>query len=243
MARPSTTAGVATAPTGPIGIVTTTVPAKPTVRRLLLVGDSLMHQAAPYFVDRFPGVEVRWVGADGIGPLSEQGQVLDLVTNSVVSFDPDVVVMEFAGSYLKRQGGDPFVTADGREVDDGSDLMFQTWESQVRTLVSIARTNGAKVLWALTPVIDPNGFFSYLAPNVDRLNAIYQRLPGVGVIDWHTATEGAEGGYSATLTDDGKTEQARSVDGLHFTEFGYQLLADASADAVLSYDGRHLTPS
>ena len=240
----TTTIAVApTGPTGPVGATTTTLPPKPAVRRLLLVGDSLMHQAAPYFAERFRGVDVRWVGADGIGPLSDQGHVLDLVTNSIVAFDPDVVVMEFAGSYLKRQGGDPFVTADGRKVDDGSDLMFEAWNSQVRTLVSIARTNGAKVLWALTPVIDPNGFFSYLAPGVDRLNGIYRQLPGVGIIDWHQASEGPEGGFSSSLTDHGETAQARSPDGLHFTGFGYRLLAEVSATGIEGYDGRHLAKS
>ena len=76
--------------------------------RLLLVGDSITKQIAPYFAERYPAVDVRWVGADGIGPLTAQGRIADLVQEAVAEFDPDVVLFEFAGSYTKKRGGEPF---------------------------------------------------------------------------------------------------------------------------------------
>ena len=53
------------------------------------------------------------MGGDGIGLLSDQGHIVTDVADAVQAIDPDVVVVEFAGSYLKRRGGAPFVTADG----------------------------------------------------------------------------------------------------------------------------------
>jgi peptidoglycan/LPS O-acetylase OafA/YrhL len=230
--------GPAVAPTtttAPAGS-TTTVPPRVPVHRLLLVGDSITHQIAPYFAERYPKADVRWVGADGIGPLTDQGRIVPMVHEAISTFNPDVVLVEFAGSYINKRGGEPFKLADGTEVADGSDLMFQVWDEQCQLLVREARAKGALVLWALAPPIDPDGYFKYLAPNVDRFNQLYKDLPGVELVDWFNASGGH---WSAQLsTMDGHSEVARSGDGLHYTEFGYRYLVATTADAIASYDGR-----
>ena len=147
--------------------------------RLLLVGDSITKQIAPYFAERYPAVDVRWVGADGIGPLTAQGHIVDLVQEAVASFDPDMVLFEFAGSYTNKRGGEPFRLSDGTEVEDGTELMFEVWSEQSQLLVREARAKGATVLWALAPPVDPDGYFKYLAPNIERFNDIYKSLDGV----------------------------------------------------------------
>jgi hypothetical protein len=220
---------------------TTTAPAAApaSMEKLLLVGDSIMRQIAPYFAEHYPDADVRWVGADGIGPLTEQGRILPLVEEAIRGFDPDVVLFEFAGSYTKQRGGEPFRTADGTEVEDGSDLMFDVWDQQCRLLVREARAKGAKVLWALAPPVDPDGYFKYLAPNITRFNRLYESLPSVDLVDWFSASAAEGGRYSAQLVGEGgEVEVARSPDGLHFTEFGYRQLVDAAADQIDTYDGR-----
>ncbi len=121
---------------------TTTAPA-PEVRRLLLVGDSITQQLAPYVAQALPAVDVRWIGEAGIGPLTDQGRIGDELETAIADLDPDVVVLHFAGSYLERQpDADPYVLANGTVVEDGSDLMLSAWESQSRRLAKTARSRG-----------------------------------------------------------------------------------------------------
>ena len=211
--------------------------------KLLLVGDSITRQIAPYFAERYPTADVRWVGADGIGPLTDQGRILGMVQQAVADFDPDMVLFEFAGSYTNKRGGEPFRLADGTEVEDGTDLMFQAWSDQSRLLVREARVEGATVLWALAPPVDPDGFFKYLAPNIGRFNDIYKSLPNVTLVDWFAASGGQ---FTPQLAVSGREELVRSTDGLHFTEVGYRRLVEATGDAIASYDGRsdvHVDPT
>ena len=215
--------------------VTTSIPPRDRMDRLLLVGDSITKQIAPYYAERYPAVDVRWVGADGIGPLTAQGRIADLVQEEVAEFDPDVVLFEFAGSYTKKRGGEPFRLSDGTEVEDGTELMFEVWADQSQLLVREARAKGATVLWALAPPVDPDGYFKYLAPNIDRFNEIYKNLSSVVLVDWFTA---AGGQYTPQLAVSGREEVARSGDGLHFTAFGYRHLVEASEEAIASYRGR-----
>jgi peptidoglycan/LPS O-acetylase OafA/YrhL len=215
--------------------VTTSIPPRDQMDRLLLVGDSITKQIAPYFAERYPAVDVRWVGADGIGPLTAQGRIVDLVQEAVASFDPDIVLFEFAGSYTNKRGGEPFRLSDGTEVEDGTDLMFEVWSEQSQLLVREARSNGARVLWALAPPVDPEGYFKYLAPNIERFNEIYKSLDDVVLVDWFAASGGQ---YTPQLAVAGREEVARAGDGLHFTAFGYRHLVEASEEAIGSYDGR-----
>ena len=215
--------------------VTTSIPPRDEMDRLLLVGDSITKQIAPYFAERYPAVDVRWVGADGIGPLTAQGRIADLVQEAVASFDPDIVLYEFAGSYTNKRGGEPFRLSDGTEVEDGTDLMFEVWSEQSQLLVREARAKGATVLWALAPPVDPEGYFKYLAPNIERFNEIYKSLDDVVLVDWFAASGGQ---YTPQLAVAGREEVARAGDGLHFTAFGYRHLVEASEEAIGSYGGR-----
>jgi peptidoglycan/LPS O-acetylase OafA/YrhL/lysophospholipase L1-like esterase len=240
---PEPTVAPTTATTSPPSsgapVTSTTLPPKPDVQRLMLVGDSITRQIAPYFAERYPAVDVRWVGADGIGPLTDQGRIVPVVHQAVEDFDPDVVLFEFAGSYTNKRGGSPFRTSDGTEVQDGTELMFQMWDQQSRLLVREARSNGALVLWALAPPVDPDGYFKYLAPNITRFNDIYKALPGVQLVDWFAASAADGGRFAASLAaSDGHTEQVRSGDGLHFTAFGYRRLVAVASDAISFYEGR-----
>lgn len=221
-----------------------TDPATPEVRRLLLVGDSIPQQLAPYVAGALPHVDVRWIGAPGIGPLSDQGAIVGEVERAVEEIDPDMVVVHFAGSYLDHQdGARPFVTADGTEVADDTDAMVEAWAGQSRRIVDAARSRGATVLWGLIPTVDPGNWFHFLADTVDRLNAAYRALPGVTVLDWHALTAAPDGSFTDTMADpEGTTAPGRADDGLHFTAFGNSILAATVAEQVAAWEGRSPTP-
>lgn len=217
-----------------------TDPATPEVRRLLLVGDSIPQQLAPYLAGALPGVDVRWIGHPGIGPLTDQGAIAGDLEDAIAEIDPDMVLFHFAGSYLERQdGAQPFVTDDGEEVPDDSEAMVAAWEEQSRRLVGIARSRGATVLWGLIPTIDGDNWFGFLSDTVNGLNAAYRRLPEVTILDWNTLTEAPDGGFTPTLVDaEGTAEQGRADDGLHFTAFGNAVLAATVVEQVAAWPGR-----
>jgi hypothetical protein len=211
------------------------------VRRLLLVGDSITNQAAPFFAARFPRADVRWVGRNGMGLLTEQGRLLDVLADAVADFDPDVVLIDSVGSYTDNDPGPAFIAPDGTPVADGSDLMFDLWKQQARRAVDLARARGARVIWATTAPVQERSYFGALASRVERLNTIYRDLDHVTVVDWWSATA-QNGQFAAELRSaSGDTRTARSIDGLHFTEFGNELLVDIAQPAIAAYPGR--TPS
>ena len=218
------------------------VPDQPKVERLLMVGDSVPFQMAPYVAEVLPSVDVRFIGRPGLGPLTEQGVIEGELASAIADFDPDVVLLHFTGSYLERLPKEaPFVLDDGEEVEDGSETMFQTWFEKVDELVATASSRGAMVLWGLVPTVDPNDFFGYLADTVDRFNDGYRQLPGVTIVDWHSPTQGPDGGFVGDMTDVwGRTEPGRADDGLHFTEFGNRVLAEKVLQAVQGFPGRKI---
>ena len=223
--------------------VPVTAPAASPVRRLLLVGDSISHQAAPFFAARFPSTDVRWIGRDGMGLLTDQGHLLVMIEEAIATFDPDVVLLESVGAYTEYDESAPYIAADGTPVEANSEAMFELWATQSQRAVTLARSRGALVVWATTAPIEPRNFFSHLSPRVERLNAIYRRLAGATVVDWWAGT--APGGrYSAELRSaTGDIRTARSFDGLHFTEFGNELLVDIAQPAIAAYAGRGSSPT
>jgi len=208
------------------------------------VGDSIPQQLAPYVAAALPQVDVRFLGGPGTGVLSDQGAVVDDLRVTVDDFDPDVVVVHYAGTYLRREpDNEPYLLADGAPVEDGSEAMFDLWTDLSAQLVDAAGSRGATVLWALVPQIGrPDTWFGFMADRVDRFNGIYRGL-GVPVLDWYGLCTGPAGGYVLDLPGlDGVVHRARSVDGLHFTEFGNQLLAATVAEEVVAWEGRDDVP-
>jgi peptidoglycan/LPS O-acetylase OafA/YrhL len=217
---------------------TVTIPVAVPVERLLLVGDSITHQSAPFFAARFPDSDVRWVGRNGMGLLTDQGRLLDILDEAIATFDPDVVLIESVGVYTAEGESDPYLSDQGTPVDDGSEQMFVLWQQQAERAVAVARSRGALVVWATTAPIQEQSYFGSLASRVERLNDIYRRLDDVTIVDWWAGT--APGGrFSAELRPpSGDIRTARSFDGLHFTEFGNELLVDMAEPAIAGYAGR-----
>lgn len=230
---------VAAAAAVPAAATDPLAPDAPRIERLLLAGDSIPQQLAPYVAGALPDVDVRWIGRPGIGPLSDQGRMGRDLDRAISDFDPDVVLFHFAGSYTERQPeSGPFVV-DGEEVDDGSEEMFELWDAEVEELVAIAGSRGATVLWGLVPTIDPDNFFGYLADTVDRFNDSYRGLDGVTVLDWHGLTVGPQGGFTDVMEGpDGVRADGRADDGLHFTAFGNRILADSVVGGLDDWPGR-----
>jgi hypothetical protein len=166
-----------------------------------------------------------------------------MIEEAIASFDPDVVLIESVGAYTEYDESAPYMAADQTPVEANSERMFELWAQLSQRAVILARSRGALVVWTTTAPIQERNHFSYLTPRVERLNAIYRSLDGATVVDWWAGT--APGGqFSAELRSaTGDVRTARSFDGLHFTEFGNELLVDIAQPAIAAYAGRISSPT
>ncbi|MCB1004061.1 MAG: acyltransferase, partial [Acidimicrobiales bacterium] len=160
----------------------------PTVNKVLLVGDSVMGQAYPFFRDRFAerGIVTGYAGGPGTGPLNPQGEGdwLSQIDRWVSDFDPDVVVIEACCDYTYPPD-ELYELPDGTEVLPNTDLAYQTWEQVSREMIRRAGAGGARVFWVISPPVSTNGYYGPMEDHVARLNEIYRGLP-VPKIDWAT---------------------------------------------------------
>ncbi len=194
-------------------------------RRVLVVGDSLVFNAAPQIGAVFEqhGVEARFVGHGETGPLSGQGWWAREVGYQVRAWHPDVVVVEACCNYMVDEPG--YLLADGTTAAPDSPAMFDAWTAQVHDLRHEAEAGGAKVLWVLTPDAGPQWSVTY-RDRVTHLNLIAGGL-GVPLIDWLGVLEPSRT-FTPTIPGLGGPVAVRTPDGLHLTDAGNQLVADAT---------------
>ncbi len=199
-----------------------------TVARVLVVGDSVMGQASSAVIAKFQavGIEARWIGGSGSGPLDGQKRWATLLTQELATYDADVVIFEACCSYpdsSPASAPERYVTTSGIEVFADTELMFTEWEQAERELIQIARDAGASPWWvSLPPGNEVSRFYGPLVPErIARINAMVPTL-GVPVLDWQTAV--------MTHPD---VNLLRYGDGVHFTAAGNQFLADFTFSATL----------
>lgn len=213
----------------------------PTLHRVLLVGDSVMGQAYPFFRDRFAerGITTGYAGGPGTGPLNPQGDGdwLSQIDRWVADFDPDVVVIEACCDYTNPPDR-LYELPDGTQVLPNTDLAYQTWEQVSREMIRRASAGGARVFWVISPPVSTNGYYGPMEDHVARLNEIYRTFP-VPKVDWATPSS-LNGEYSDDLPlgPDGEMVRVRADDGLHYTPEGDALLADATLRAMLQLEAR-----
>ena len=216
----------------------------PAVDRVLLMGDSVMAQAWPFFEARFDdqGITTGFAGGEGEGPLSPQGKWQAEIDQWVQDFDPDVVVIEACCDYVGTTD-QIYRMPDGREVLPNTDLVYEAWDLVARDMIQRAGAGGARVFWVLSPPVDTNGFYGPMEDHVGRLNAIYRELP-VRLIDWATPSSPygspPDGQFSESLPigPNGESVVVRAADGLHYTPEGDDMLAEVTLRAMLQLGTR-----
>jgi peptidoglycan/LPS O-acetylase OafA/YrhL len=204
------------------------------VERALLVGDSVTGQAYPSFEQIFSdaGITTGYAGGPGTGPLKPQDSWLEQIQDWVSSFDPDVVVIEACCDYAVAPD-ELYVDERGTEVLPNTDEAFVAWDREMRRLVDAAGAGGARVFVAELPPVRTNGFYGPLESQVERLNALYRKLP-VKLVDWNRPFANPDGSYTDTLAGpDGEAVGVRLPDGVHMTPSGSDLLAEVTLERIL----------
>ena len=248
---PTTTTTVAPAPaeqgvaeSGASPSTTTTV-APERLAQILVMGDSLVHQAYPTIEDRLArvGIESTLIGGPGETLMTDQAAWLDDLEQAVVEHDPDLVILQSCCGTGDPRRPDPYVDAGGVELVPDSPEIWAEWDRLARQYTATARQQGAQVLWILAPPAQTNGYYGPIESRIGVANDIYAEVAAcsdmVGTLDWGLLA-GTGGAYVDALPDaDGDLIRVRSDDGLHFTEAGQALLADLTRTvAQRSWGGR-----
>jgi hypothetical protein len=210
----------------------------PAPDRVLLLGDSLLWTQKDLLTAAFAehGVETRFEGGSGTGPLTAQSRWIADLTRALVEFGPDAVVVEACCNY----GASPdhpeydFYLFDGSPVAADSDTMFELWADATAEIVRRAEAAGVAVWWVITPPVDTA---SPIHDRIERINRIARQMaddwPGLRYIDWTSAVTTPSGRLLDPVVADDGSESPLRVDGVHFSRAGLALLTEVTVGAVV----------
>jgi peptidoglycan/LPS O-acetylase OafA/YrhL len=206
------------------------------LRRVLFLGDSLVHQAFPTIAARLrqAGITATAVGGPGVSLMTDRARVLGDLQRAVAADDPDIVVLESCCGLLSTDG--PWLGPTGRPVPRGSAALTEDWRALASRATDIARSRGAVVLWVLGPPLHTNGWYGPIDGQVPVVNSISTGVvsctPGAGTVDWRVLA-GPDGQFAAVLPDAaGHLVAIRTSDGFHFTPAGWDAQARITIAAI-----------
>jgi hypothetical protein len=210
----------------------------PPLRRVLFVGDSLVHQSFNTLSARMSAADIQTlaIGGEGEHLLSTSEPWLAELEATLTTFDPDVVVLEACCGWGMPSKRERIVAADGTTLEPDTAASWQEWRRTAQALTDAVRARGRFPLWVLAPPAQTNGYYGAIEGRIPLANDTYRNLaactPGVGLIDWRVIA-GPDGSFVWSLPDrSGAMVQVRSEDGLHFTPEGQAVLADLTVLSV-----------
>lgn len=197
------------------------------VDRVLVVGDSITQSAQEHIIAALEaeGAEVRVLAWGGTAPCDW----IDPVGTEVASFDPDVVLIEFAGNDLT-----PCIADTPRRHPDFVDR----YTADAAALTEAAKAGGAAVRWTSVPYIAHDDHEAVAL----QLNELYRSLSDDGVLTPLRAALTVDGGFGLTDRCRAAAEcgdapaftpvQIRSDDGLHLATAGSVRMASVYGQVV-----------
>ena len=199
--------------------------ARPAPRGVVLFGDSLAHQARPALEARLPGDPTRRLLSTRPGAALCDDRTY--IARALMTRRPDVLVLEYSGNSFT----DCMRDAAGELLTIGSRAWSSRYETDLRSIATIASTTGTTVVWVTAPPVRHVG-----APvdYPERIAAVARRVasdrPDLRVADTGAAlTSKDDGRYAGTLRceadetwlcADGRIV-VRASDRLHFDCHGF----------------------
>lgn len=204
--------------------------------RVLMVGDSLLHQSRTAFDERFEllDIEANWVGGPGEGLLTDQRSWLDQIDQEVASFEPDAVVIEACCNYAQHDDDELYQLPDGSTVARDTELMYELWHEAALEAVDRAAAGGADVYVVVAPrPVEGTFFHAIVGDRMERIATIWRQVaderPAAELVDW-TPLFASEGRMVTVLPGVGRV---RHEDGLHIVGPGEDLVVDRTVTALL----------
>jgi hypothetical protein len=192
--------------------------------RVAIVGDSLA-AGLGYFAERV--FRPRLVRVSGQGRISTGLARPDYfnwpytMRRIVARFDPDlVIVMLGENDHQSLQD-----VRGNREAQIGTSEWPPAYRDRVLTMMRIATSRGAKVVWAGLPIAKDLRFSQHSRRQNDIIEFAANISNGVAYFDaWDTFRD-PKGGYTAYFREGRRVVLIREGDGLHFNALGYTILA------------------
>lgn len=204
--------------------------------RVLVVGDSLLHQARVAFDERFEQLDVdaEWIGGPGEGLLTDQREWLEQIDEVVGTFAPDAVVIEACCNYAQHDDEELFRLPDGTPVGRDTELMYELWHEAALEAVDRAGAGGAEVYVVVAPrPVEGTFFDAIVGDRMERIATIWRQVaeqrPEIHLVDW-TPLFASEGRMVTVLPGVGRV---RHEDGLHIVGPGEELVVDRTVTALL----------
>ncbi|HZP28630.1 MAG TPA: GDSL-type esterase/lipase family protein [Acidimicrobiia bacterium] len=197
---------------------------------VLLVGDSLLHQAAAGMTAALPGSSVVDASVPGSGLLNGGVDWYARAEALVEQYHPDVVVVSFVGNYDRSSAT---LVVDSPEY-------YDAWNAAAQRLTDRFRAAGARVDWVVQPPLHDPNFYGVPTTRPQELSKQYATLarqPGVDLLDAVAAVSAADGGFAEQGTICGSTVTLRIADGVHFTAAGAAWWGVHLARALARLDG------
>jgi len=192
--------------------------------RVAIVGDSLA-AGLGYFAERV--FRPRLVRVSGQGRISTGLARPDYfnwpytMRRIVARFDPDlVIVMLGENDHQSLQD-----VHGNREAQIGTSEWPPAYRDRILTMMRIATSRGAKVVWAGLPIAKDLRFSEFSRRQNDIIEFAANISNGVAYFDaWDTFRD-PKGGYTAYFREGRRVVLIREGDGLHFNALGYTILA------------------
>ena len=192
--------------------------------RVVIVGDSLA-AGLGYFAERV--FRARLVRVSGQGRISTGLARPDYfnwpytMRRIVDRFDPDlVIVMLGENDHQSLQD-----VQGNREAQMGTSEWPAAYRERVLTMMRIATSRGAKVVWAGLPIAKDFRFQEHSRRQNDIIEFAATASNGVVYFDTWMRFRDPRGGYSAYFREGNRVVLIREGDGLHFNALGYTILA------------------
>ena len=227
-ANPGTSCPVTVQPTGHVPL------ASIGIRRVALVGDSIMNQASCSIADSLArvGIQTSRYAVGGTGLLSGPVDWLKEASVITASDHPNAIIAIFVGNYWS-----PVHNAHGQVVDDNSPEFFTLWQQRAVALSNEVRSAGAAMYWVSPPPIQ-----SPLLNHAQRIYEGYRSIPGDHTLDAGSILAGAAGQEVLTKTTCGKTVVVRTPDGIHLTDDGGRIYGEEIAHLFTAQTGLLTSP-
>jgi uncharacterized protein len=114
------------------------------------------------------------------------------------------------------------------------------YQQRVRSFAKIAVNGGAHVVWVGLPIVAQHERWDHFRLQNEIFERVAKGEPNMVYVDTWDRFAAPDGGYTPFYHHDGNVELIRETDGIHFNGTGYQLVAQAAAEAAIHTF--HLTP-
>jgi len=205
------------------------------VRRVALIGDSIMEQASCSIADSLSnvGITTSRYAVDGTGLLTGWVDWVTKTREILQTDKPDVVIAIFVGNYHPPPAND----AHGAVIAVDTPAFFRAWEDRARLLSAEVHAAHAELYWVRPPPITDPGL-----GHAQRLFDGYRKIRGDHFLSSGRALAGPHDSVVMTKETCGRRRVIRTSDRIHLTADGARIFGQQIAHDLTAHLGILTTP-